>query len=284
MTRSRLHSEFTIRGRFTAGETRMDDPNRVIYRRKGLPVWTLNYTRDGAGFFAGPGHGWTSRVGDLVLIEPGVLNDYGPAENPGHWTHWWATFQPPAQDWHRLMAWPERLPGHRLLSDIDPQLLDKVLAGFAELIDLAHSPWPQRDDLGISGLRTMLLWCDVANPDGSRSVLDPRIRAVARRLCQDVEAEHTMDDLAQAVGLSPSRLAHLFRRQVGQSPIAYLEMQRITRACDLLLMDGRPVAEVGAAVGYSDPSYFGRVFRKHLGHSPRAFRQERRGVSADTGQ
>ena len=79
--------------------------------------------------------------------------------------------------------------------------------------------------------------------------------------------------LAIAAGLSVSRLSHLFHAQVGVTPMQYLERLRIQHARELLLMSGRSVSEVAYAVGFENPLYFSRVFRRHAATSPRAFRK-----------
>ena len=93
--------------------------------------------------------------------------------------------------------------------------------------------------------------------------IDPEGRVSAARITQ----------LAQAARLSPSRLAHLFRQEMGIAPMQYLEQIRIQRAQELLLVTGNPIAQVAREVGFRDPFYFNRIFRKHCEVGPRAFRK-----------
>ncbi len=83
-------------------------------------------------------------------------------------------------------------------------------------------------------------------------------------------------ELARIAGLSASRLAHLFRDQVGMTPLQWLERHRVERARELLLMSGRPILEICAEAGMPNPTWFARCFARHAGMSPREFR--RRGV------
>ena len=72
---------------------------------------------------------------------------------------------------------------------------------------------------------------------------------------------------------SPSRLAHLFREQVGVSIVRWREDQRIMRAKLLLQTTPMPVAVIGQQVGYDDQLYFSRVFKKRVGMSPSDYRK-----------
>jgi AraC family transcriptional regulator len=81
----------------------------------------------------------------------------------------------------------------------------------------------------------------------------------------------TRAELAAHVGLSDRYLTQCFRHETGLTPIKYLNRYRIRQARDLL-EDGRlNVTEVAQAVGFTDPSYFARVFREETGIPPRAF-------------
>lgn len=82
-----------------------------------------------------------------------------------------------------------------------------------------------------------------------------------------------LERLAHVTGWSPKYLIGVFRRVTGQSPIAYLQQLRIQRSMELLGMSGLPIAAVAEAVGYDDPSYFARLFRKHTGTPPSTFRR-----------
>jgi CheY-like chemotaxis protein len=77
--------------------------------------------------------------------------------------------------------------------------------------------------------------------------------------------------LAARVGLSDRYLTQCFRLETGLTPIKYLNRYRIRQARMLLEQGEMNVTEVALAVGFTDPSYFARVFRDEIGISPRAY-------------
>ena len=83
------------------------------------------------------------------------------------------------------------------------------------------------------------------------------------------------------MNLSPSRLAHLFRSQTGQTPQQFVERERITRARQLLLLTSRTVAQIAGEVGYENPFYFTLRFKKHTGFSPTEWRRQEDQSSID---
>lgn len=82
----------------------------------------------------------------------------------------------------------------------------------------------------------------------------------------------TLADVAKASHLSVSRLAHIFKDQMGITIIDYLTGVRIERAKQLLLATDQNCTEICFEVGYNNQSYFTRTFRGLVGTTPRQFR------------
>ncbi|QDR82981.1 AraC family transcriptional regulator [Sporomusa termitida] len=78
----------------------------------------------------------------------------------------------------------------------------------------------------------------------------------------------TMPDLAAQYGLNSKQLAYLFQKHADISPNEYLIEQRISHARQLLCNTGCSVAKISAYVGYTDPYYFSKVFKKRTGVCP----------------
>jgi two-component system response regulator YesN len=79
-------------------------------------------------------------------------------------------------------------------------------------------------------------------------------------------------EVAKACHLSVSRLAHLFKDQMGITVIDYLTSVRIERAKQLLLATSQNCTEICFQVGYCNQSYFTRTFKELVGMTPRQFR------------
>ena len=82
----------------------------------------------------------------------------------------------------------------------------------------------------------------------------------------------TLADVARASHLSISRLAHIFKEQMGVTIIDYLTSVRIERAKQLLLATDQNCTEICFEVGYNNQSYFTRSFKGFVGLTPRQFR------------
>ena len=84
--------------------------------------------------------------------------------------------------------------------------------------------------------------------------------------------------MADYVGVSARHLTRCFRQEVGISPIAYLNRYRIKQAKHLLDVRDKNITHVAHAVGFSDSSYFVKVFRREVGLSPRDYQSGAGGI------
>ena len=82
----------------------------------------------------------------------------------------------------------------------------------------------------------------------------------------------TLAEVAKASHLSVSRLAHIFKEQMGITIIDYLTSVRIERAKQLLLATDQNCTEICFEVGYNNQSYFTRTFKGLVGMTPRQFK------------
>jgi AraC-like DNA-binding protein len=80
-------------------------------------------------------------------------------------------------------------------------------------------------------------------------------------------------DLARHVALSEDYLTASFRKELGVTPVAYLNRYRVHQAKQLLTETDKTITEIALEVGFSDSGYFSRVFRREVGISPEAYRR-----------
>jgi transcriptional regulator GlxA family with amidase domain len=77
-----------------------------------------------------------------------------------------------------------------------------------------------------------------------------------------------MGEITALAGLSRSRIDNLFKAELGQSPMQYLQELRLKKACQLLETTSLKITQVSLVVGYQDHSHFFRNFKKQFGITP----------------
>ncbi len=82
----------------------------------------------------------------------------------------------------------------------------------------------------------------------------------------------SVEELAGGVGLSTSRLAHLFRDEAGMSIQSYLVERRLQMAAMLIVQSDERISQIAYRVGFNDVSNFNHSFKRRFAMSPREYR------------
>lgn len=244
-----------------------------IVRHDGVGDWLLIATVGGTGRFGYAGGEFIAEPGDWMLIQPGTLHDYGVAPADRAWELLWAHFQPRAH-WLPWLKWPAVAPGLMRLHIAEAA----ATARFRDVHRLLTGDLRRREAYAMNALEALLLECDRHNPLAATSAYDDRVRRAMDFLERNLARRTTLADVAGAVALSPSRLAHLFRDQTGQTPQRFLESLRIQRASELLQRTGFSIKQIAGATGFESPFYFSQRFKAWTTQSPSAFRAAKAGA------
>jgi AraC family transcriptional regulator, arabinose operon regulatory protein len=252
-------------------------PGYRVRRSDGRTDWLMKYTLRGQGLYRQPGLQLLTGPGDLTLLAPGAYQDYAVPPG-GEWEFHWVHFVP-RPEWTPYLALPEAGKGLCQLQVVRPAARERIEAAFRRLHrDALSGLGPLSEELALNALEEILLVAAGEVSADGRGALDPRVRTVLDLLVRDLTATPSVEALAAAVYLSPSRLAHLFKQQTGQTIAEMARQLRLRQAARLLRHSGRSVQEVAAEVGFQCPFHFSRRFRHCFGVSPRDYRRQTEGA------
>ena len=100
-----------------------------------------------------------------------------------------------------------------------------------------------------------------------------RIKPAMAFIEEHYDQQLSLADIAKAAHLSVSRIAHLFKDEMGITIVDYITNIRINHAKQLLLATDKNCTQVCFSVGYNNQSYFTRTFKDLVGMTPRQFRK-----------
>lgn len=114
------------------------------------------------------------------------------------------------------------------------------------------------------------------SPDGGDDSVERVIELVEVYIRENFMEDINVNMIAQKFNYNVSYLSKVFTKYIGENPSSYLIRLRINKARQLLLNDQKlTVKEIGEIVGYPEPAYFSRIFKKYTGHSPSKFRDSK---------
>jgi AraC-like DNA-binding protein len=217
--------------------------------------------------------------------------------------------------WEILQASPQR-PFLSFVLQMQPELVADVYHEIIHLApdDLRIEPAPSLPDVYVSALESPLvgavqrfLQALEATPDrmvlapmyqreivyrllrseqhawllesAAREVQGNTITAAIAFMKQEMRRPLKVRNLAEAVSMSESGFAHLFKATTGVPPLQFLKHMRLEHARKLLL-GGSSVGKAAEGVGYTSLSHFICEFKRHYGETPRAYARRVRGLRA----
>jgi AraC-like DNA-binding protein len=244
----------------------------------------LTLITQGKGRHRCAGQGQVTQAGDLIFCPPGLVHQFVDAEGQ---THRNLHFDPQLLSGLRTAA-----PDLAALDDLFPdagaplrslRLLPKELASAELALREIEVEQKEARPGKAAALRLLfqryLLWLarlasdrEAARQEGKRPASAGL--AAARKLMQaHPNADHSLQSLAKAAGLSPSHFRRLFQLAYGDSPIQLLIRDRVRGACGPLESGELSVTEIAYQCGFKDGNYFTRQFKKVMGTSPVKYRE-----------
>jgi len=250
---------------------------KVFERKSDFSYWAIGYIHHGTIQIEkeGQAYVWPSRI--FSITEPNISYNmkYGTQQEP-LCKESWVIFTP-RDSWGALMNWPEIAPGLMRLSVLDPETEAEMLDLLQAVNTYINGVLPDKNFFAENILERFLLLAHLNNPMTHHARISKPILATMNFIVQNYAKEITVKQLSEKANLSPSRFAHLFRQQVGTTPVKYLEQYRMEKARQLLLSSQKAISEIAEEVGFNCPFYFSTRFRKHTRKNPKAFRELYRG-------
>lgn len=235
-------------------------------RSNGVDEYILIYCIDGKGHVElTTGQAVTLQRGDIFCI-PRRTGHYYYSDEQDPWSILWMHFSTDFADIFHL--------NDKKMIEVRSKEKNSLLQKhFIDLFDLGETVSSFETVICMSQLLKLILseiyfLKDHLTADQQNIYLTKSIRYMH----EHIEQEITLNDLVAHLKISASYLSSLFKRYTGKSPIDYLIEMRIEQACKYLKLSKLKIYEISKKVGYQDPYYFSRIFKKLMHMSPKEYR------------
>lgn len=236
-----------------------------------LDYHLVHYVVSGQGMFNCMGREYRLERGSSFFIFPGELVSYVSDEhNP--WSYRWIGFKgSQADELLGVLGITRHSPvidtGHRRRVPVLYHQIEQTLR-------LAQA----NCDLGASGYMRLLLaeyGRDRLQPSHDRSEesagIPRQVEQAIRWLTLQYSQPISIENMSQTLGYHRTHLSKMFKQYTGMSPMTFLLKIRMERA-KLLLNEDLTVEQIASSVGFADPLYFSKQFKKWHGCSPTEYR------------
>jgi AraC-like DNA-binding protein/mannose-6-phosphate isomerase-like protein (cupin superfamily) len=218
------------------------------------------------------------RPGELMIIPPGVPHkEFVSADGPVPFSNLVIGFYNKTLSVHFATEVAPGTPDIESIEFFDAPDLDIYVTFLDQIVAAFHSSSPMRKNI-VRGLLLALSgkFHDILDTSGSQLNRDIGKIFQVKWLVRE-QLSHpglNVKNIAEKLQCSPDYLSHLFRAKTGEKLVRYIQRMRIIAAVAALESTHLYVSEIAWSVGFQDPAYFGRVFRKFMGKSPQDYREE----------
>ena len=245
-------------------------PTVEIHRPNGRADYQIIYIERGVGYFTREGTEIPVPAGHLVVYLPGVpqIYTYRPSEPCDQcWIHFTGsgaeTLLRQCDLWDGFVYEVGALPNFR----------QQVLRMQQE-IQLKKPHYNIVCGALLEELLVQIARYRTERPSLPQQKLQAQFRKIIEEWNTDCTREVCIEEYARRCYLSSGYFIHRFREYTGLSPLAYRTRIRMEKAAELLVLTHWSIAEVAETVGYTNPMYFSRLFRKYMGCTPSTYKQE----------
>lgn len=243
---------------------------RAVHRHERFTE--MLYVYQCAGQYIAGGYSYPIRTGDILLYNQGDLHEVTSSLH-----HEIGTFCFGISGLH-LRGLPE---GHftRAETGFVRPAVDEIdhIQSLCEMIyEHAERRTGYSDEI-VSHLLPALVLLAASLPPDARAADQPHNLVLANRIRQYIGTHFTeqltLEDIGEALSMSPYHLAHIFKDMTGMSPIHYMIRCRIGEAQNLLISTDYSATQIAAIVGYTNVNHFNAIFAKLVGLPPIRYRR-----------
>ncbi len=247
------------------GAIRVINNKSTVSMREARVDYMLLYVLEGSGWAEINGIKHPLSPGEVLLLKPGAPLHFGFQI---HSTHFWMHFTGSASE--------EMLcdGGLRETGIYNLGVSQELWEIFTDIY-LQHSLNSNSSILKANGLFFDLLsrFSEIFNPLSNPPDItrEKKIYPALKEMTINFDKNHKLEHYAELCGISLSDFQHSFTKITGTTPQKYITAIRLDVAKKLLISSKESVKEISFAVGYTDPLYFSRIFKKATGMSPKEY-------------
>lgn len=246
-------------------------PKLPTYWQKGRRDYQILYVANGKTHFWFDGKKEIVSAGHMVLYKPEEIQKYVYylEDNPEvFWIHFTGSDVKNILAYHGIS-----LDEHVFYCGVLPDY--KAL--FRKIIQELQLCRYGYEDYIASLFNDILLLVDRQQHEQKKATgnVQEQIERAAAYFNENYNTKISIDDYAESLHISTNWFIHNFKQYAGMSPAQYILSLRMVNAQSLLERTTYNIKEISEIVGYENPLYFSRVFKKEIGKSPAQYRKER---------
>lgn len=239
-------------------------------RMQGAEQYIFIYCTEGEGWLKINGRQLRILPNHFFMVSKKIPHSYGAdIDNP--WSIYWMHFNGTAvpslfarYNMHSLQAIP--IPYDSIFIKQFDQIFTILKSNYIES-QLEHA-----NILGLNFISFFIYYNfdQLTTTNGQGNLVDMIIDFLEKNIDQPFKSEQITNEF----NYSPSYIFTIFKKRTGYSLIHFFNLKKVQKACEYIKYSDLNIKEISHKVGFQDPLYFSRLFKKHMGVSPKSYRNQ----------
>ncbi|MCG8307076.1 MAG: AraC family transcriptional regulator [Cytophagales bacterium] len=243
--------------------------NHFRQRIKGASEYIFIYCTEGEGWFKLEGKVFKVLPNRFFIVPRKTEHSYA-ADKDNPWTIYWAHFNGTAAQNLFERYYSATQPVQAVPFE------NSRISLFHQIYKILENSYTtsQMEYAGILGLHFVGSFIfknirELSKNDNNGNLVDSIIAYLNQNLDKLLQSE----DIAKKFNYSYSYIFTLFKKRTGYSLIHFFNLKKVQKACEFLNYTDLNIKEISYKVGFQDPLYFSRIFKKYMGISPKAYKE-----------
>lgn len=237
-------------------------------RKSGCNQYIFLYCTNGTGTVSVKGQTLELTPNQFIIIPKNTPHQYSASQNDP-WTIYWIHFI--GDNANILYKRYLELKIEPVFSAYDERRIET----FDQIFKLLDNSFEERSlevvNIKLQEFLSNFLYADEINPSDSES---NKISESIAFMKKNIAQQFSVQELAQQQNLSVTHYSRMFRAKTGSSPNQYFSELKIQKSCQYLYFSDRSIKEICVELGFQDPYYFSRLFKKLMGVSPARYKNK----------
>lgn len=228
---------------------------------------------DGVGQFSTPTCQGTIKKGDIFFLPKGMEHQY-KSSNKTPWSIYWVHI-----NGHLFEQFMDFIGINKTKLTLKVSNQESLIDEFEQLLATRNKSYQLNSFILAANIIKKMFALFTVNSSVEPEQLrqDFNLSKVTGFMEENISQKINLQEIADSLKLSKFYFSKKFLQHTGVSPIRYFLELKIKHACKLLDESNMSVKDVALKIGYEDPYYFSRLFKKIMGLSPTQYRQSQYG-------
>lgn len=246
--------------------------DHYTYRKKGLPENFLFFCVDGSGWYQIGKQRYEVGANEFFILPQHQEHSYGSSTGDP-WSIYWVHFG------------GEALSALNEVQEVQKNFKPELVRNTGEIIPVFQKIYKTLElgysidnllfaNMCLSQFLTLFIYNKRHYASASKDRLDC-VDSAIHYMQEHINDNISLISLSKTYNYSVSRFSNLFKQKTGYAPIDYFLQMKMQKACQLLDFSDRSIKDIAFSMGFEDPYYFSKRFRKIIGVSPRKYRTSR---------